>query len=170
MIIYSDRDIFLSMKGEAIFSTCGQYRYQLTRTWRENPLRILAVIGLNPSTANAEDDDPTIARVCKIAHHNGYDGIEMYNLFALISPYPDDLLIDPDPIGGNDRYLKTIRNNHDVCFAWGAFEQAKGRAQYVEQLYPNALCLAQNKDGSPKHPLYLKNDTKIRPYKKGETI
>jgi hypothetical protein len=49
-------------KRGAEFSPCGKYRYALWRIWDfKKPLAMF--IGLNPSTADASKDDPTIKRV-----------------------------------------------------------------------------------------------------------
>lgn len=53
--------------------------------------RKLYVIGLNPSTANREKSDTTVAKVEKVAAANGYDGFVMANLYPLRSTEPDNL-------------------------------------------------------------------------------
>lgn len=142
----------------AVFSECRNYRYYLWRMWDETKPTIV-FIGLNPSTANESKNDPTIRRVLTFAKNWGYGKVYMMNLFALVSPYPKDLLDCPDPIGENDSYLKTICTGKDILFAWGAFTAAKERAYEISVRFPNAYCLGTNSDGSPKHPLYIKGDT-----------
>ena len=44
----------------AYFSPDRKYRYQLTRIWHQH-LPLAMCIGLNPSTANEAEDDPTIS-------------------------------------------------------------------------------------------------------------
>lgn len=130
----------------------------------------MIVIGLNPSTADNVKDDPTIRKVKKIAFNNGFGAVVMLNLFAIISPYPE-VLEDPniDILGDNDKWLEyyklTIQKGDVVVFAWGSFEQAKERAKKVIAMFPDALCLRINKDGSPQHPLYLSDYTIPQPYK-----
>ncbi len=75
------------MSGCAIFSDCWKYRYTLVRNW-DSSLQRLAIIGLNPSTADAVKDDPTIRRCKHFAQAHGYGSFVMLNLFALRSTDP----------------------------------------------------------------------------------
>jgi hypothetical protein len=143
-------------RSGARFSEDGKYRYLLWRVWDESKPCIM-FIGLNPSTATAAMDDPTIRRVKGFAKSWGYGGVYMANLFAFISPYPKDLLTVADPIKDNDIWLKsTALNCKDILFAWGSFPEAEKRAAEVIEMFPNAVCLGLNKNGTPKHPLYIK--------------
>lgn len=112
-------DLFDEKSSGAKFSKDGKYRYLLWRIWdREKP--VVMFIGLNPSTANESTDDPTIRKVKKFAADWGFGGVYMLNLFALVSPYPEALLKDPDPLGDNDYWLDEIAANvEEVIFAWG---------------------------------------------------
>lgn len=151
------------IKG-AKFSEDRKYRYYLYRIWRQD-LPYLQVIGLNPSTANEDDDDPTIKRVIKFAFDWGYGGIYMTNLFSFVSTKPKSLLSERDPVGENDKYLMMVkRMTQDVLFAWGNFD-TKGRSTYVEKMFNTASCLGLNKNGSPKHPLYIAANTQIIKFK-----
>ena len=87
----------------AHFSRCGRYRYALRRTFPAGQGTVLFV-GLNPSTADAHVDDPTIRRCMGFAAAWGHRELWVANLFALRSPYPDALLGADDPVGPrNDR-------------------------------------------------------------------
>lgn len=142
----------------AHFSNCRNYRYVLWRVWDVSKSRIM-FIGLNPSTANEISDDPTIRRVKKMAQDWGYGGVYMTNLFALVATHPYELLQCPDPINGNDEWLIKIASiTGDIIFAWGNFKIAQERAKKVIEMFPNAKALQINKNGSPKHPLYVKGD------------
>lgn len=139
----------------AEFSKCRNYRYVLWRIWDVNKPRVM-FIGLNPSTANELTDDPTIRRVKKFAQRWGYGGVYMTNLFAWVTAYPDELLKCPDPVNGNDVWLSKIAYlSSEVVFAWGSFEEAQERAKKVIEMFPEAKALIINKDGSPRHPLYV---------------
>ena len=119
-------------------------------------------IGLNPSTANAVDDDPTIRRVKRFANDWGFGGVYMMNLFAFITPYPTELSACEDPLGDNDGWLEKIGEKCErVVFAWGAFKEAAERAEDVAKKFPHGLALVINKDGTPRHPLYVKADVEL---------
>lgn len=152
----------------AIFSDDRKYRYALCRMWFINKPLVMFV-GLNPSTANETQDDPTIRRVCKFAFDWDFGGVYMTNLFAWVTPYPQELLKVSDPLGDNDKWLQTAWDKSaKVIFAWGAFKEAKERAAQVSGMFTNAYCLGKNADGSPKHPLYIKGDTTPIPFNHNE--
>lgn len=142
------------MKTSAIFSECRNYRYALSRIWNEEKPPIV-FIGLNPSTANETENDPTIRRVIRFAYDWGYGGAIMMNLFAIVSPDPTVLKTCSDPIGDNDKLLNVTCEGRDILFAWGSFKEAKERAAEIINRFPDAYCLGKNADGSPKHPLYI---------------
>ena len=125
-------------------------------------------IGLNPSTANENKNDPTINRVCAIANNNGFGGVYMMNIFPSITAYPEELvsLLDQDAIEENWQELQIVSKKcSNVVFAWGNFKQiTRGDTIPLMNLFPGAKCLRINKNGSPKHPLYCKADTKFIDY------
>lgn len=43
--------------GTAVISACETYRTELTRELNQQNPRVLLICGLNPSTANADEDD-----------------------------------------------------------------------------------------------------------------
>lgn len=140
----------------AEFSECRNYRYALWRIWASNKPLVM-FIGLNPSKANEVKPDSTITRVCTISKKLGYGGIYMMNLFAIVSKDPTVLKTCDNPLGDNDGWLERIAPQcQDVIFAWGAFKEAKERCKQVIAMFPNAKALIINKDGSPRHPLYVK--------------
>lgn len=156
------------MLKDALFSEDRKYRYYLKRIWDEN-LPYAMVIGLNPSTANEEDDDTTIQNLIKLLSGSGYGGLFMMNLFALVSSNPDDLRSCPNPVGDNDKYLKSISDYcDDVFFAWGSFKQAEYRIKFVVKQFPRALCFGRTPNGRPLHPLaatiWQKTKCKIQKY------
>ena len=157
--------IDLTIPKGAIFSGDRKYRYILWRVWSSNPiLRLL--IGLNPSTANEFKDDPTIARDIKRAAQDGFGGLLRVNLYGYCSAYPEVLLGDGDFIGvQNDEYIKLAISmaKQTVC-GWGSFPPVVNRAPEVLKMIPEPFCLGINKDGQPKHPLYISYDTPIIKY------
>jgi hypothetical protein len=148
----------------AHFSEDRNYRYALWRIW--NPDKPLVMfIGLNPSTANERTNDPTIKRVMKLAGGWGYGGFYMMNLFAIVSSDPAVLVNHPDPLGENDYWLEKIAIECEtIVFAWGAFKEARARAEVVAKMFAGALCLRKTKDGHPWHPLYIPANTKPSPF------
>ncbi len=147
----------------AVFEESRRYRYSLWRAW--GPGRRVLFIGLNPPTptADAEHDDPTIKRCRQFTQTWGYDGFFMGNLFAKVSTDPHALLVFPDPVGPlNDQYLRSMSEaSRLVVFAWGNFKAASIREKAVAGAFAGAMCLGRTKDGHPRHPLYLRADTKL---------
>ncbi len=148
----------------AKFSECRRYRYSLWRVWDTTKPKIM-FIGLNPSTANETKNDPTIRRVIEMAKAWGFGGVYMMNLFAWVSAYPEELLKCDDPVGENDDYLTNVSEMvKEIVFCWGAFKEAEQRANYVKLMFPYAKALIINKDGSPRHPLYVRKRTQLIPF------
>lgn len=111
----------------AEFSACRQYRYALWRIW-DKSLPLVMFIGLNPSTANELEPDPTITRVRGYADAWGYGGFYMMNLFALVTPKPEILRQHKDPLGDNDGWIERVYPKcKTVVFAWGDFKEARER-------------------------------------------
>jgi Uncharacterized protein conserved in bacteria len=145
----------------AHFSMAGSYRYSLWRIWDSDKPKIM-FIGLNPSTADKKRDDPTIRRVISFAKQWGYGGIFMLNLFTIITSDPRALRNCPDRDRKADEFLQIYDYLvQRVVFAWGNFKESKERSQEVIRMFPNAYCLKKNKDGSPRHPLYVKDGTEL---------
>ena len=119
-------------------------------------------IGLNKSTENEFDSDPTIRSCGRIAKTNGYGGFYMMNCWAYIATDPTLLKINPMSEEWNNNMLTVIASKcKDVVFAWGSFAivSEMGRDMELSEMFPNAKALFINKNGSPKHPLYVKAST-----------
>lgn len=163
----------------AVISECGLYRYRLTRTWDE-ALRPACFLMLNPSTADATKDDPTIRKIVKLARAWGCGGIVVVNLFAYRATDPMrlfDVFYNPvavpgkgDPVGpDNDRYIReAVEQCHPIIAAWGTKGVMMLRDQKVKQMLASigvpVMCLKSTKDGHPQHPLYVKDDTQPQPF------
>ena len=144
------------MNTNAQFSSCRRYRYTLWRVWDEGKPHV-AFIGLNPSTADASQDDPTIRRCMGFARDWGYGGLLMLNLFAFRATDPAELLKARDPIGpDNDHFINTLAPTAArVVAAWGNHGQHLNRAAAVRGSVPELYALKINQSGEPGHPLYL---------------
>ncbi len=158
-------DLFL--KSSAVLSECGAYRYRLDREWDLQKGRV-AFLMLNPSTADASVDDPTIRRCIGFAKAWGYGALTVGNLFALRSTSPKALYGHSDPVGPeNDKHLLEIaRSARKIVCAWGTHGKLNGRDfQVYDQLeFFNLVALKTTAEGHPGHPLYIAADTWPKPY------
>lgn len=151
---------------DAELSECGEYRYRLSRIWDEAK-KPLTFIMLNPSTADAEVDDPTIRRCMGFAEREHAGGVVVVNLYGYRATKPLDLFQATDPIGpGNDRALKrAAREAKSIVCAWGA-NAPLNRVAYVRALLDRhqLFCLGTTALGAPRHPLYLRRDQPLLRY------
>ena len=159
------------LQMSAVFSRGRRYRYTLRRRLYKGN-KILLVIGLNPSTADGTKDDPTVCRCAGFAERLKYDTLLIANLFALRSTDPRKLRQpeEKDPIGPrNDAWiLRVARKAHKIVLAWGAgADWAPERSDQLLLLlaHYDLYCFGTTKSGAPKHPLYLRSDTKLERYR-----
>jgi hypothetical protein len=165
-----DRRIHALGTDTASFSGDGAYRNFLTRAWGESAPAVW--IMLNPSTADAFDDDPTIRRCISFTRRLAPEagGLIVVNLYALRATDPAELWTHPDPVGpAGDYYLiSRAASVRAVIAAWGVHGARNGRgAQVAAELTAagvKLMCLGTTKDGHPRHPLYLANNTELEPY------
>ena len=155
-----------TVSSGAVISSCEQYRYALWRRWGEGTA--LVWIMLNPSKADAEQDDPTIRVVCGRSRLLGYSGAVVMNLFAYRATSPADMMSAADPVGpDNDRTLLKVRTSAGpiVC-AWGAHGGHRGRDRRVLSLLmgKDLAALRLTKDGHPCHPLRIPYSEPLVPY------
>ncbi len=143
------------MQRDAILSPCARYRYALARRWGPGPA--VAFVGLNPSTADAFADDPTIRRCVGFARAWGFDSLVMLNLFAWRATQPADMQAADDPVGPQNNYFLAAHAHMVdlVVAAWGAGGSFRGRDAEVRPMLPRLHYLRLTKDGHPGHPLYL---------------
>ena len=149
------------MKNSAELSDCRKYRYTLWRTW-DDAKKSVMFIGLNPSTADEENDDPTLIRCMNFAKSWGYGSVCMTNLFAYRATDPNDMKGAVNPIGfNNNKWLSQMAKEVDlVIAAWGNDGSFLKRSNEVKALFPKLHCLKMNKSGEPAHPLYLQSKLK----------
>jgi hypothetical protein len=150
----------LTGEATATFSEDRAYRYRLTRTWGTSGTRAVWIM-LNPSTADALKDDPTIRRCVAFTKAWGLDGLVVVNLYALHATDPAELLCHPAPVGeANDRFIREAIHPWSVVIAaWGAHKIAAARSRVVREMAVaragSVGCLGVTKAGCPRHPLYV---------------
>ncbi len=158
-----------------MFSPCGQYRYTLSRELPDGtPGRTLMMLMLNPSTADATVNDPTITRCIGLARREGFGRLLVGNMYALRSTDPQGLWRVVNPVGPDNHYhIKSmlLQASRVVC-AWGnhckpqRFRDLIASFDRFPKLSapPRFHCLGANANGAPKHPLYLRQDVPIIPW------
>lgn len=165
------------MKSSAVISPCGTYRYWLERRWADNGQPQVFVM-LNPSTADATADDPTIRRCVNYAKREGASGLIVVNLFAFRATDPKELslmtdlgidIVGPQNAENLGMALLTAQlYRRRVICAWGANAHAvKPGAELVQRAKDFGVelaCLGVSKAWAPKHPLYLNTTAPLLPY------
>lgn len=170
-IVFTDSGTTYHHESGAEIDPTGRYRYRLWRQWAPGD-QTVGFVMLNPSTADALTDDPTIRRCIRFAQSWGYVRLEVGNLFAWRATDPVALAGLRDPVGPeNDRALRELADRCDVVVAaWGNRDRLfiRQRAREVEESFGRwrndrraLYALAVLKSGRPQHPLYL--SAKLRP-------
>ena len=161
------------MQNPCAFSADRRYRYTLDHRLPElaagpRQSRLVMWIGLNPSTADENQLDPTLRRIAAFSRREGFGGFVMTNLFAFRATRPADMMAAPEPVGpDNDRFLaRTARRCELVVAAWGAHGDFGDRAARVRRLLRGAriVHLGCTQGGHPRHPLYVRGTTPLTPY------
>lgn len=158
----------LGTENGAVISDCRTYRYSLTREWEDG--KCVAWLMLNPSTADAQVDDPTIRKCIGFSKRWGFGRLVVVNLFALRSTDPRALARNTDPVGPMTNWWITAaaKESRELVCAWGCQQHLTTYAlkdrprQVLERLIPAdtiVSCLGRRKDGAPRHPLMLSYDT-----------
>ncbi len=157
-------ELLPTVEKGATLSDDGVYRYRLWRRWGDGGS--LVFVMLNPSTADATEDDPTIRRCIGFARSWGYDGIQVVNLYALRATNPKGLLGHPDPEGpGNPAAWREAGCHYrKMVAAWGVNCHMSGlpaSRAFWENAPIRFKCVGITKGGDPKHPLYVRGDTPL---------
>jgi len=157
-------NLFTDNEGRgAVLSSDGRYRYRLWRLW-DDLAPIMTWVMLNPSTADADVDDPTIRKCIGFAKAGHYGGIIVVNLFAWRATDPKELRHVADPVGPeNDDHILwacTAPLMLSVVAGWGSNPFARKRAARVKALIQSGArrdvqCFRKSDAGQPWHPLYL---------------
>lgn len=152
----------------ARISACGRYRYRLTRIFQPFG-RTLVFICCNPSTADASEDDATIRRLRHFTLRGGFGRLIVGNVFAYRATNVRELSEVADPVGPDwQSTMVEILDDADlVVCGWGSLNKLKAPSlklqveiakTYLRASNKPLRCFARNKDGTPKHPLYVHNE------------
>lgn len=157
----------LPIRRSARFTKSGLRRFLLERSWGPEDAPYVLWCMLNPSTANAEVDDPTIRKCMKYVHAWGYTSMRVVNLWELITPHPE--VLRKWAVDEQQRLLNLVHDDHSlgiidgeshyaaltVCGwgTWGGWFPERVATVYGVLSRPHALHVT--KDGHPGHPLYL---------------
>lgn len=162
------------VRGDALFSTCGRYRHWLSRFWNDDDHQsrwsecfepYALWIGINPSTAEADVDDPTIRKEMHFTRAMGLSGYVKCNVMDYRTTYPVELLRPGVQPCSNENHhtIKRLADNAAVIVAaWGVLDKPlRHLATSVTLMLSDKrlMCMGLTKDGSPRHPLYLRNDS-----------
>ena len=158
------------MIRKAFISEDKLYRYLLYRRWSRGG-ELLWVM-LNPSTADAEEDDATTRRCIALSSGWGFGAAVIVNLFGYISTDPKKLNSINDPVGpdNNSVLLDRLKKNNDCMVAWGSrpeIDLFQSRVKEISKHLPNTvMCLGLTKQNYPRHPLRVSSSTKPVRYAK----
>jgi hypothetical protein len=163
----------LSATATAAFSPCGQYRWWLERVWEPAAPRLI-FIGLNPSRADGQRDDPTLRRLLGFGRRWGYGALEVLNLFARVSPSPAVLRRAADPVGTDcDDWIRrrlAVNPESTLWLGWGNQGTWRSRDRVVLALleahafgseHGHLGGLGLTAAGQPRHPLYVAGDVPL---------
>jgi len=160
-------------RDSAAFSACGSYRYELRR--HLGPGAPLVICGLNPSSADADEDDPTLRRDIGFARRWGCGLVVKVNAYALVETDAVRMkrqrragvdVIGPENEKWLRRAIRLARDKHGIFLAaWGAHidpDRQRAIAARIAAANVTARCLGTNKNGTPEHELYVPYDRPLR--------
>lgn len=151
----------------ATLSVDAKKRYRLWRIWDKHKPCVLFIM-LNPSTANALDNDKTVVRCANFAKDWGFGGMMIGNLYAIRTSKPEELfkcqgLEEPDP--ENDLNIETMKEQcQTIVYAWGVHGRQFDAGDNFILKNPGGFYIDKTNTGIPKHPLFIKGDEKLKPW------
>lgn len=160
----------------AIISPCGLFRYRLERDLQAPHLGgpIVALIGVNPSTADAVINDPTIRKELGFGQRLGWSKIIKGNVFAFRTSKVRELTDAADPWGpDNGQHLVQILRDADLVIpCWGDRGKLhKGLRPWLDTMKPMLVRCGKpirifglTQSGDPMHPLMLAYNTPLVPW------
>jgi hypothetical protein len=162
--------------GTAHFSPCGTWRYELTRdlsryprpTEQYPPKGVLVSIGLNPSTATCDDDDPTVHKESFYTIWWGYERFIKTNAYGFRATKPEVMfeardrgidIVGPENDAAILAAVRLVRaRGGRVLVAWGKHIETARQRQIAKLIGTDVYCIKPNKDGTPFHTCYARND------------
>jgi len=144
----------------AVFSPCRTWRYSLARDAAKDGVGTVVFVGLNPSTADETQDDPTTRRCVGFARDWGFARMELVNVFAFRAARPAELRRALDPVGpANREAVRSAVTAADlVVCAWGNDGLGSASDSLLE-LVAAPYCLGTTLRRAPRHPLYVRAST-----------
>ena len=154
----------ISSFSGAILDHTRSYRFLLWRFWDERPRILFA--GLNPSTGNEFQNDPTVSRWCQFAQAWGYGGFYAANLYPFITPHPEELVAPTCFHKANYPALKMASDLAVLTVAcWGdGIKKVAGGLEIADHVRKNLtkpMCFGLTQSGNPRHPLYLPSNAQL---------
>lgn len=158
------------MLKAAKFNEDHTHRYYLSRIWDDSTSKML-FIGINPSTADGEDDDHTVSRLVNFCKSWGFGGFYIVNLYSFVSPDPDKMI--QHYLGLTNKMEKSLHKQNmqvalrygRICamttFMWGASIPNEEQADKYIRTFRDAYCFGKTAHGYPKHPLFLASHTQL---------
>jgi len=149
----------------SVISPCERYRYKLWRGWGD-PARRCVWVMLNPSVADAYKDDRTLTRCIGFSRSWGFGALDVVNLYAYRTPYPQDMwAFKGDRVGpDNDQaIIEAVRKASRIVLAWGAHAREPRESEVTKLVMEHAPCEVgclgkTEKEAKPNHPLMLRAD------------
>lgn len=170
----------------AVISECGLYRYRLDRDCEglvpaeyDEDGKVFAYFGINPSTADATIDDPTVRKWIGFTQRNGGKRFIVGNVFSFRAtdvklvgkvPFPQgpqhfthltQIIAEADVLvpcwGGRDKVPKHLRQHLDQLLDW------------LHRSGKPVLHFGTTDGGDPKHPLFLPYTTPLLPLEASPT-
>lgn len=156
------------VRGSALFSPCGRYRYALRRSWGDGFGKFPLWCLMNPSTAEHHIDDPTIRKVIRFSRQMGFDSILIVNVMDYRATDPKQLAsVNPRSDYNLPFIIEMALTSDRIICAWGALPKPLRRYadDVVSALAGHQLwCMGKTKSGAPRHPLYLPNSAECIPW------
>ena len=143
-------------------------------TQGDNPL---VCFGINPSTAEPNNLDPTVNLVSRVATAHGHDSFLMFNVYPQRATNPDHLhrSVDPKLWWENDKYIAEQIAGRPLTI-WAAWGTLIEKRDYLFACLNSIVNIPElqnctwvsrgpiTKNGHPHHPLYVRKDSPFEPF------